>query len=93
MIAAVSGRKQASSWENTFLIAGSENVSENNAVSKFDIEKLVHHFENFRDSGNTVKYPIFSAVMKCVLSISHGNSAPESGFSINKDNLDIHGHS
>ena len=28
-----------------------------------------------------------------VLSISHGNSVPESGFSINKDILDIHGHS
>ena len=31
--------------------------------------------------------------MKCVLSISHGNSALESGFSINKHILDIHGHS
>ena len=31
--------------------------------------------------------------MKCVLSISHGNSAPESGFSINKHILEIHGHS
>ena len=31
--------------------------------------------------------------MKCVLSISHGNSAPESGFCINKHILDIHGHS
>ena len=28
-----------------------------------------------------------------VLSISHGNSVPESGFSINKDILDIYGHS
>ena len=31
--------------------------------------------------------------MKCVLSISHGNSAPENGFSINKHILDIYGHS
>ena len=31
--------------------------------------------------------------MKCILSVSHGNSAPESGFSINKHILDIHGHS
>ena len=87
--AAVSERKQASYWENAFLTAGLENISEKNAVSKFDIEKLVHHIGNLRDSSNTIKYSIFFAFMKCVLSISHGNSAPESGFSINKHVLDI----
>ena len=30
---------------------------------------------------------------KCVLSLSHGNSAPENGFSINKRIIDIHGNS
>ena len=78
---------------NAFLIAGLENISENNAVSRFDIEKLVHHTGNFLDSSNTIKYPNSSAFMKCVLSISHGNSSPENGFSINKHILDIHGHS
>ena len=77
------------------MIAGLENISENNAVSKFDIEKLVHHV-NLPDSSNTIKYPIFSAFMKRVLSISrnfHKEIAPVSGFSINKHILDIHGHS
>ena len=90
---AVSGRKQASYWENAFLVAGLEKISESTAVSKFDIEKLVHHLENLCDSSGSVKFPILSAFMKFVLSISHGNSAPESGFSTNKHVLDIHGHS
>ena len=77
-------------FRNDFF-AGLENKSENNAVSKFDIEKLVHHIGNLHDSSNTIKYPVFSAFMKCVLSISHENSAPESRFSINKHILDIHG--
>ena len=90
---AVSGQKQASYWENAFLVAGLEKICESTAVSKFDIEKLVYHLENLRDASGTVKLPILSAFMKCTLSISHGNSAPESGFSINKHILDIHGHS
>ena len=91
--AAVSERKQASYWENAFLITGLENISEKNAVSKTDIEKVAHHIGNLPDSSNTIKCPIFSSFMKCVLSLSHGNSAPESGFFINKHILDIHGHS
>ena len=75
------------------MVAGLEKICESTAVSKFDIEKLVHHFENLHDSSGTVKLPIRSAFMKCALSISHGDSAPESGFSINKHILDIHGHS
>ena len=33
------------------------------------------------------------ALVKCVLSLSHGNSVPESGFSINISMLEVHGHS
>ena len=80
--------------KNAFLIVGLENISENNPVSKFVIEKLVHHVGNIRGSSNTIKYPIFSAFMKCgVLSISHRNSATQIGFSINKYISHIHGHS
>ena len=57
------------------------------------MEKLVHHIRNLCDSSNPINYPIFSSFMKCVLSISHGNIAPESGFSISKYILEIHGHS
>ena len=37
------------------------------------------------------KYPQLVALVKCVLSLSHGNSTPERGFSINKILLEIHG--
>ena len=40
-----------------------------------------------------MKYPQLFPLVKCVLSISQGNSIPERGFSINKHILDIHGNS
>ena len=36
-----------------------------------------------KDEQGRKKYPKLFALVKCVLSLSHGNSAPESGFSIN----------
>lgn len=38
-----------------------------------------------------MKYQQLFALVKCCLSISHGNSAPERGFSINKHILQVHG--
>ena len=46
-----------------------------------------------KDEQVRKKYPQLFALVKCVLSLSHGNSAPESGFSINKSMLEVHGHS
>ena len=39
------------------------------------------------------KYPQLFVLVKCGLRLSHGNSASESGFSINKSILEVHGHS
>ena len=44
------------------------------------------------ESGN-LKYPQLFQLAKAVLSLSHGNSAPESGFSIKKIQFDAHGTS
>ena len=44
------------------------------------------------ESGN-LKYPQLFQLVKVVLSLSHGNSVPERGFSINKILLDAHGTS
>ena len=87
------GRKQWSYWENAFEIAGLNKISENDSLPVFDIEKLVLHLGKLFDSSDTVKFPTLTALMKCVLSMSHGNSAPEGGFSINKQILDVHGNS
>ena len=44
------------------------------------------------DSDGLFKYPQLAALMKCVLSLSHGNAVPERGFSINKIMLESHGY-
>ena len=46
-----------------------------------------------KDELGQLKYPQLLALVKCLLSISHRNSAPERRFSINKYLLSIHGTS
>ena len=46
-----------------------------------------------KDESRQLKYLQLFALVKCVLSISHGNSIPEQGFSVNKYLLSIHGTS
>ena len=48
---------------------------------------------SIKDDSGHLKYLQLFSLIKCVLSISHGNSIPERGFSINKHLLDIHGNS
>ena len=52
----------------------------------YEISKLKN------DLGGS-KYLQLFILMKSVLSLSHGNVVPESGFSINKAILDVHGSS
>ena len=40
-----------------------------------------------------LKYPQLFSLVKTVISLSHGNALPESGFSVNKSILDTHGNS
>ena len=49
-------------------------------------------FEIKDDLGNK-KYPRLASIIKCILTISHGNAGPERGFSINKTILQVHGSS
>ena len=44
-----------------------------------------------KDESGKMKYPQLFCLVKCMLSISHGNSVPERGFSINKHLLSLHG--
>ena len=59
--------------------------------------KRIDHFwrqiGGLRDERGELKYPQLFALIKCVLSVSHGNSTPERGFSINKIMLEAHGYS
>ena len=51
------------------------------------------YLQKLNSSDDQPKHPFLVSLFKLVLSISHGNSAPENGFSINKAMLDIHGYS
>ena len=55
--------------------------------------KFVLHLEKLKGSDGKPKYSFLVLLFKVILSISHGNSAPENGFCINKAMLDVHGHS
>lgn len=43
------------------------------------------------DEDGRPKYPQLFALAKCVMTVSHGNSIPERGFSINRNLLESHG--
>lgn len=45
------------------------------------------------DENGKQKYPQLEALVKCILTLSHGNAGPEKGFSINKAILQSHGSS
>ena len=44
------------------------------------------------NENGSYKYPQLVALIKCVLSLRHGNAVPERGFSINKILLESHGY-
>ena len=43
-----------------------------------------------RNDKGALKYPQLFALVKCVLSVSHGKSTPERGFSVNRIILETH---
>ena len=56
------------------------------------IDLCWRQINHLRDDKGALKYPQLFALVKCVLSVSHGNSTPEDGFSINKIMLETHGY-
>ena len=51
------------------------------------------YLQKLNSSDGQPKHPFLLSLFKLVLLVSHGNSAIENGFSINKTMLDIHGYS
>ena len=87
----VSSRKQNSYWERAFHLDGVDVASKE--PPKCDMEKFVLYLEKLNGSDGKPEYTFLVSLFKVSLSISHGNNAPENGFSINKAMLDVHGHS
>ena len=50
--------------------------------SYFGMDKFWQKVGTMADSDGSSKYPQLFALMKCMLSLSHGNAVPEKGFSI-----------
>ena len=87
----ISSKKQNLYWEVAFHLAGVDHISKK--LPTCDMEKFVLYLQMLYSSDGEPKYPFLVLLFKLVLSISHGNKAPENGFSINKAMLDIHGYS
>ena len=57
------------------------------------MKKFVLYLQKLNSSEGQPKYPLLISLFKVLLSVSHGNSASENGFSINKAMLNVHGYS
>ena len=92
---APNGRCQVSYWEKAFQLAGLPEISNtNNHCNSSDIDALIMSLRTkvLNDSGS-LKFPLLTSLFKVVASVSHGNSAPENGFCINKYLIQLHGGS
>ena len=87
-------RLQPSYWEKAFLFAElPSSPNGDDPGNNVDIEMFVNHLASLTGEDGSQKYPILTSFYFCILAISHGNSAPENGFSINKNMLEVHGNS
>ena len=87
-----SGRKQDSYWAEANVECG---IDANTPLPSWSRYKRIDLFwgkvGHLVDEFGAKKYAQLVALVKCVLSLSHGNSTPERGFSINKILLGVHG--
>ena len=77
-----SSKNQNSYWKEV----ESEFGLESQNILKY-YKRIDHYWRqigHLRDDKGALKYPQLFALVKCVLSVSHGNSTPERVFSINK---------
>lgn len=61
--------------------------------SQVPIDEYWHKIGSLTNDDGSSKYPQLFALVKCCLSLSHGNATPERGFSVNKNILESHGSS
>lgn len=61
--------------------------------SQVPVDEYWFKIGQIKSDDGFLKYPQLFALAKCCLTLSHGNAAPERGFSINKNILQVHGTS
>jgi hypothetical protein len=87
------GRKQASYWEKAFEDA-EITMEHEKGDGSFDLNTFIISLkEKMVNESGSAKYPLLLSLFKTVGSLSHGNSAAENGFSINKYMICLHGNS
>ena len=83
--------EQASYWKQAFELCELPYPQTNQKYKRIDV--YWYEISKLKNGLGGEKYPQLFILMKSVLSLSHGNVAPEIGFSINKAILDVHGSS
>jgi len=86
-----SRRVQHSYWEYAHSICMMEPVS-SPSDAQCRMDEYWQKVSTIIDSDGSLKYPQLTALIKCVMSLSHGNAVSERGFSINKIMLESHGY-
>ena len=86
-----STRVQQSYWKYALGICMIEPVT-SPIKGQIRMDEYWHKVSKMTDATGLLKYPQLAALIKCVLSLSHGNAVPERGFSINKIMMEAHGY-
>ena len=84
-------RVQPSYWAYALGVCGIEKVDSSPLDGYRRLDEYWHEVGLIKDNNGQYKYSQLVALMKAVLSISHGNAVPERGFSVNKIMLEAHG--
>ena len=93
-VSPIKARLKVLYWEKTFVIAVITEVDNIDEAKSCNIEKNFLYLEKDCTSNDgKMKFHFLVCLFKLILSHSHGNSAPENGFSINKLLLEIFGSS
>ena len=86
-------RQQDSYWPRASEECGIDAEPVKPTWSKYRrIDEFWGKVEELDDHFGAKKYPQLVTLVKCVLSLSHGNTTPERGFSMNRILLDVHGY-
>ena len=82
---------RVSYWPYAFETCGIVEPEENDEFKFKRIDFYWRSIGAITGTDGKIKYPQLFALVKCMLSLSHGNAVPERGFSINKKLIDAHG--
>ncbi|XP_065643869.1 uncharacterized protein LOC136075251 [Hydra vulgaris] len=81
-------QQQTSYWSYAFSTCYLNSISKQSKYKRID--NYWSQVGTICDEAGNLKFPQLLALVKCVLTFSHGNSSPERGFSINKNFIEGH---